>query len=324
MGIVVGHVAQGLGFLLVGLWHLFNHAKLHAQRPNSFNSSPWFPSPFFARHLELYLIMAATSTFISTELFLGQTSHQPLDPDGTIPYNHLHNFEHSTISFSFFAYAALAVVFDRVLRPPAREALTQSLAALAFAQELLLFHLHSTDHVGVEGRYHALLQLVVFVSVVTTLMGIRYPGSFLTGFVRSVSVAFQGVWLVVLGVMIWTPSLVPKGCALYREEGRLVTRCDSQGALDRAKSLANLQFCWVSWGMAILAVVFYLVVVKLYGGGGGGGEAANRRYEAANEEDDDDVEEYYWMKTRNELETKRFLQMGIMSSTVSVSKDLER
>jgi hypothetical protein len=43
-----------------------------------------------------------------------------------------------------------------------------------------------------------------------------------------------------MGVMLWTPELVSKGCFLNLEEGRAVVRCRTEEALARAKSLVNL------------------------------------------------------------------------------------
>ncbi|CAF1712793.1 unnamed protein product [Brassica napus] len=127
--------------------------------------------------------------------------HQPFDSDGTIPSNHLHNFEHSFISMSFLVYAVLALVLDRARpRAAASEGLTIVAAAAAFSQELLLFHFQSTDHVGFEGQYHLILQLIIFVSLLTTLMGVALPKSFLVSLVRSSSIAFQGVWFIFFGL----------------------------------------------------------------------------------------------------------------------------
>ncbi|KAL0389843.1 UNVERIFIED_CONTAM: hypothetical protein Scaly_0341400 [Sesamum calycinum] len=216
MGTLIGHVAPGFGFFIFGLWHLFNHIKLHALRPNSYTSSPWFPTSRI-KYLELYFIMLLSSISISMELFIGPDRHQPLDPDGTIPSNHLHNFEHSNISLTFFTYALFSIILDK-LAPPAQYGLTNLLGAVAFGQQLLIFHLHSADHMGVEGQYHWLLQIAIFTSLATTLLGIHYPKSFLNSFVRSVSIMFQGVWLMVMGFMLWTPSLIPKGCFMNLEE----------------------------------------------------------------------------------------------------------
>ncbi|XP_021891159.1 transmembrane protein 45A-like [Carica papaya] len=269
MGSLVGHVAPGVAIFLLGFWHLLNNIRLHYLHPNSYTSSPWFPTSKF-RYAELCFIMVGTSISIAMELFIGPSRHQPFDPDGTIPSYHLHNFEHSSISLTFFVYAVLAILLDRTPNHPARDinlikGLTQLIGAIAFAQQLFLFHLHSTDHMSVEGQYHLLLQFIIAVSLATTLMGIRYPKSFLISFVRSISITFQGIWLIVLGYMLWTPGLVPKGCFLNFEEGHQVVRCSSQEALDRAKALVNIEFSLFLVGITIFAVSFYLGLGRMYG-----------------------------------------------------------
>ncbi|RZB82077.1 transmembrane protein 45A-like [Glycine soja] len=263
MGTLVGHVAPGMGFMLIGLWHLFNHIKLHALNPTSYTSPPWFPTSKH-KYLELLLIMLGSAASISMELFIGPNRHQPLDPDFTIPSNHLHNFEHSSISLAFLLYAAFALVLDR-LPSPAKRALTQLLGSIAFAQQLLLFHLHSADHHGPEGQYHLLLQLLILISLSTTLLGIPFPKSFLVSFVRSLSIFFQGLWLVLMGYMLWTPGLIPKGCFINEEEGHQVVRCSDHDSLHRAISLVNILFSWFIIGVTVFGVAFYLGLVKFYG-----------------------------------------------------------
>nr|VDD02662.1 unnamed protein product [Brassica rapa] len=104
------------------------------------------------------------------ELFIGPRRHHPFDSDGTIPSNHLQNVEHSSISMAFLVYAVSALVLDRARpRAAASEGLTILAAAAAFTQQLLLFHFHSADHMGVEGQYHFIVQLIIFVSLITTL-----------------------------------------------------------------------------------------------------------------------------------------------------------
>lgn len=262
MGTLVGHVAPGLGFLLIGLWHLLNNIKFHSQNPKSYTSLPWFPtSSSRLRYLELYSIIFGCLASISMELFIGPEKHQPLDPDFTIPSNHLHNFEHSNISLTFLLYAIFSIILDK-FRPPAHYGLTLILAAIAFGQQLLLFHLHSADHMGIEGQYHWLLQIVIFVSLVTTLLGIGYPNSFLNGFVRSFSILFQGVWFIVMGFMLWTPEYIPKDCFLNLEEGHHVVRCHSHEAVERAKSLVNISFSWYLVGVTIFCLSVYLVMTQ--------------------------------------------------------------
>ena len=115
MGSMFGHVAPGTGFLLIGLWHLFNHIKLYAIHPSSYSAPPWFPlsNPRY-RYLEPYVIMASATSSILAELFVGPHRHQPLDFDGTIPSNHLHNFEHASISLAILVYGAFTVLINKI------------------------------------------------------------------------------------------------------------------------------------------------------------------------------------------------------------------
>lgn len=290
MGSLVGHVAPGFAFLALGLWHLFNHIKLHFLHPNSYTSSPWFPTKI--RYIELFLIMVGSSISISMELFIGPEKHQPFDSDGTIPSTHLHNFEHSFISMTFFTYAAFAIILDKTAQKAVQHqhaiAMTQFLGAIAFAQQLLLFHLHSADHMGVEGQYHLLLQIAIFVSLATTLMGIGYPKSFMVSFIRSTSILFQGVWLILMGYMLWTPGLIPKGCFLHLEDGHQVVRCTSHEALHRAKSLVNLQFSWFLVVISVFAVTFYLILGKFY--------KEKDEYSTLRKEEDEDSDDVEFQK----------------------------
>ncbi|KAI4368589.1 hypothetical protein MLD38_017133 [Melastoma candidum] len=266
MGSFIGHVAPGFGFFLIGLWHLYNHIRLHSKNPGGYESRPWFPTSR-VRYFELFLIMFGCSLSVSMELFIGPDRHQPFDDDGTIPSNHLHNFEHSLISLAFFTYAAFAIILDRAsaVHGPARFGLTNIIGAIAFGQQLLMFRLHSSDHMGVEGQYHLLLQLLIFISLSTTLLGTYLPGSFLLSFVRSGSILFQGLWLMVMGFALWTPGLIPKGCYMNLEEGHEVVRCHSDEALHRAKSLVNIEFSWFVILVTIFAMSLYLVLGSIHG-----------------------------------------------------------
>lgn len=318
MGTLIGHVAPGFGFLLIGLWHLYNHIKLHALNPKSYTSLSWFPTSK-SKYLELFLIMAGCTASISMELFIGPDRHQPFDPDGTIPSNHLHNFEHSSISMTFFIYAAFAVILDQTITE-AQYGLTQLLGAIAFGQQLLLFHLHSADHMGPEGQYHLLLQLVILVSLITTLMGIGFPKSFLISFVRSISIFFQGLWLMLMGFMLWTPGLIPKGCFMNSEEGHKVVRCSNHESLHRANSLVNIQFSWFIILVTIFAVSFYLVMVKFYGG-----NSKVQYFSLGNEEEEYREEE----KLSDDVESQKRSIGGNPMSFIHVGKtfspvDIER
>uniref|UniRef100_A0A0D9XE92 Uncharacterized protein n=1 Tax=Leersia perrieri TaxID=77586 RepID=A0A0D9XE92_9ORYZ len=292
---MVGHVAPGAGFILIGMWQLFNHIRLFALRPSSYTAPVWFPARGI-RHLELILIIIGTTISILMELVIGPARHQPFDDDGTIPSDHLHNFEHASISLALLVYASLTIHMDRV-SAPMRDAVSHLVAAAAFAQQLLIFHLHSADHMGVEGQFHWLLQTVIAVTLATTVLGVACPRSFAVSLVRSASLVFQGVWFVVMGIMLWTPGFIPKGCFINFEEGHDVVRCRTDEALHRAKSLVNLQFSWYLTATVVFVVVFYLRVSKAYPeepryvplvkGGGDGGESDGGRFSIGDDEEDD-------------------------------------
>ncbi|PRQ23367.1 hypothetical protein RchiOBHm_Chr6g0260561 [Rosa chinensis] len=65
------------------------------------------------------------------------------------------------------------------------------LMASVFCQELFLLHFHSTDHVGLEGHYHWLLQLIVFASVMAALAATCCRTSLPAALVLFISVVFQ-------------------------------------------------------------------------------------------------------------------------------------
>nr|GMD16429.1 transmembrane protein 45A-like [Ipomoea batatas] len=260
MGNLMGHVLPGLGFFLVGLWHLLNQVKRHASHPKTYFSLPWFPSPRF-KYLELYVIMAGSLASISMELFVSPARHTLFDPDGTIPSNHLRKLEHAGISATILLYAVSTLVLD-LASPPAKHGLTLFIGAVALGQELLLFHLHSTDHIGVEGQYHWLLQLAIFISFCATILGIPFPSSFLTSLARSFGMMLQGGWMIAMGILLWTPGLISKGCFINDEDGHQIVRCHTVESMERAKSLANIQFSWSVNAVAILVLSIYLVCVR--------------------------------------------------------------
>ncbi|XP_047317645.1 transmembrane protein 45B-like [Impatiens glandulifera] len=263
MGSLIGHVLPGLGFFLIGLWQLVNHIKLHARHPKSYTSVPFFPIKK-SRYGELYFMMIGSTISILMELFVGPVKHHPFDTDGTIPTTHLHNFEHASISLTILTYAVFAKILDRFGRPNSKYGMTLALGVLAFWQEYILFHLHSTDHMGLEGHYHWFLQILILVSLITTVLGIPYPKSFMVSFVRSFSIVFQGVWYNVMGIMLWTKALMPKGCFMHLEEAHYVVWCNTQEALDRAKALTTLEFSWYLVICIVLTMCLYLYMIKVY------------------------------------------------------------
>lgn len=267
MGTFEGHLAHGIGLMAIGFWHVLNTARNYARSPpDQFESRPWFiianakEGRFINKYLELHAIMLFAAASITTELFVSPDRHRPWDSDWSIPLSHMNNVEHSTIAIFFFLYAFVALVVDRS-QVQAPRGLIHALGALAFAEELLLFHFHSTDHAGLEGHYHWLLQVVVGISLASTLVEAALPRNPLVALVRSSSVLFQGVWLVHMAFSLWIPACLPKGCALTKRNNVDIVKCQSSDLAARAQGIANLQFSWDLFLVLLttLVILFYCI-----------------------------------------------------------------
>ncbi|KAL5070715.1 hypothetical protein RYX36_021602 [Vicia faba] len=77
------------------------------------------------------------------------------------------------MALSFLFYVTFAIVVDRkiTIAKKTQNELTHLLAAITFAQQFLLFHLHSRDHMGLEGQYPYLLQVSFYL-----IMALCYGG----------------------------------------------------------------------------------------------------------------------------------------------------
>lgn len=269
MGTFAGHILPGVGFALIGIWHLFNTIRNYVEAPWNFHSRPWFPTRWggkYVRYLEPLAIIIGSCTSIAAELFICPASHQPWADDWSIPSNHLNNFEHSTISFFFVFYGATCLASD-ALKVHLPRGLLHVMGAFAFSQELMLFHFHSADHMGLEGHYHWLLQLPICVGVLAALTEIAAPKAFIVSFLRSVAILFQGLWFVQMGLTLYVPSLVPTGCELLREQRHWEVRCGSLGseADMRAKALANLYFSWYLVAALLFSISLYVSMMYHHG-----------------------------------------------------------
>ncbi|KAE9462325.1 hypothetical protein C3L33_05778, partial [Rhododendron williamsianum] len=167
--------------------------------------------------------MGGSTVFIALELFITPRRHQPLDTDFTIPSNHLHNFEHSSwpspslptpLSPSFLTEWPLK-------KPDIPSPNSSEPSPLASSSSSSTTTRPTTWGSKANTTFYSNLCLI---ALITTLMGCGYPKSFLISFVRSMSILFIGVWLTVIGFMLWTPELIPKGCFMKLEEGRRVVR----------------------------------------------------------------------------------------------------
>lgn len=253
MGTLLGHMVPGLALICLGLWHILNTIRaLYFTGSAKFTSRFWYPirTRYCVEPLELILVLSF-SIFIILLLIIDFPSFH-------FSFN-LVNYEHATMYIHLSIFAAFTLLAELSnLSHSLQHSVSGILASSVFAQELFLLHYHSTDHVGLEGHYHWLLQLIVCVSFLAAMGATSFPTSFPASLVLSMSVVLQGCWFLIMGFVLWIPELVPLGCSstpLNEAPSSIMhgaVICNSPEASIRARSLANLQFSWVVFAIMVL------------------------------------------------------------------------
>ncbi|XP_010532434.1 PREDICTED: transmembrane epididymal protein 1A [Tarenaya hassleriana] len=256
MGTFLGHFVPGLSLAFLGLWHVLNTIRCYCFKASEdFSVRFWFPFPK-SKHIELISILFFSLLSIVLLALDFPSFSFTFKPD---------NLEHASMFLHLAIFVGFALFCEVTLSSDMFSGFIGVLLASVFGQELFLLHFHSTDHVGLEGHYHFLLQLVVFVSFLSALASSFYPKSFSSALVLSVSVLFQGCWFLNMGFMLWVPRFVPKGCVStpYHRNPNVAhgaVACKSLGAENRAKALANLQFSWI---LSIITICTCALCLKL-------------------------------------------------------------
>ncbi|KAL5562533.1 hypothetical protein UlMin_032280 [Ulmus minor] len=262
MGTFVGHIVPGLALALLGLWHAVNTIRSYFLKgPANFTIRYWYPwnGPLpKLKHTELIFLLSFSLFAILMQI---------LD----YPFLHfafkLNNFEHATMFLHLAIFSGFSLCAELIQSLHILSGVVGVLAASVFSQELFLLHFHSADHVGLEGHYHWLLQLIVFISLVAALAATFFPSSFPAALILSNSVVFQGCWFMNMGFFLWIPKFVPAGCIARLPEGSGddmlgAVICATREAVLRARALANLQFSWI---LAAIFIFTGCICLKLAG-----------------------------------------------------------
>ncbi|MBA0766539.1 hypothetical protein Gotri_015571 [Gossypium trilobum] len=161
----------------------------------------------------------------------------------------LDGFEHASIFLHLAIFAGFTLSAELSRSSEILSVVSGIFVASVFGQEVFLLHFHSADHVGLEGHYHWLLQLIVLISLLASLTVTFLPSSLSAALVLSVSVVFQGCWFMNMGFMLWCPKFIPRGCIMQAkmrsDSMHGAVTCYSHEADFRARALANMQFSWI-------------------------------------------------------------------------------
>ncbi|XAR57465.1 hypothetical protein NMG60_11025620 [Bertholletia excelsa] len=251
MGTLLGHIVPGLALVILGLWHTINTiSAYHLRDSKNFVSRFWHPlnSPFSKlKHLELLLILSFSIFSIFVQVMDYPSFHFAFK---------LNNYEHVAMFLHLAIFAGFALCAELTHSSEILSGVSGVLATSVFGQELFLLHYHSTDHIGLEGHYHWLLQLIVFASLMASLFTTTTPSSFPSSLVLAVSVMFQGFWFINMGFMLWFPQFVPRGCIpavakMPSDSMHGAVICQTHKADMRARAVANMQFSWILAGIMI-------------------------------------------------------------------------
>lgn len=263
MGTFLGHFVPGIAIIMLGLWHTINTMRSYYLKGSAnFVSRFWYPfHSYLLKFNELQLVLLLLFSLLAIIL-------QVLD----FPVLHLSlnliNFEHATMFLHLAIFAGFALVAELTRQSESVSGVTGIVAASVFGQELFLLHFHSADHVGLEGQYHELLQLIVLISLIAAIATTMFPASFPAALVLSISVVFQGCWFVNMGFMLWVPKFVPQGCFMQLDKvhsGEMVhgaVACASPDADFRARALADLQFSWILAGILMVTGFSCLIFAR--------------------------------------------------------------
>ncbi|XP_024377077.1 uncharacterized protein [Physcomitrium patens] len=261
MGSFKGHVLPGSMFLLVGLWHTLNSITNYVENPKAFRARVWHPVRCFSgktRCLELYILLVGTFTDMCIEFFY--STHLKFTVNGAINTNHLNDFEHAAMLLMFFLFVIVVLISENTRWLPLPEGSLFVVAAMAFTAEFLLFYFHSTNHHGLEGRYHEILVLLIGLCIVCALLSAAYPENFAADMLSGIALTLQGAWFYMIAFTLYGP-LMPDGCSDVRDE----IVCIGDSFEVRGEAVAHIQLAALVPCLWVLILVAYGLAAHFWG-----------------------------------------------------------
>lgn len=131
---------------------------------------------------------------------------------------------------------------------------------MAFTAEFLLFYFHSTNHHGLEGRYHEILVLLIGLCIVCALLSAAYPENFAADMLSGIALTLQGAWFYMIAFTLYGP-LMPDGCSDVRDE----IVCIGDSFEVRGEAVAHIQLAALVPCLWVLILVAYGLAAHFWG-----------------------------------------------------------
>ncbi|GER49863.1 hypothetical protein STAS_27130 [Striga asiatica] len=155
MGTFMGHLLPGLALTFLGLWHTINTTKaffLNGPHKFTIRFSYKLKSPLLKlHHLEPILILSFSVFAILAQIIDSKSLRFAVELD---------SIEHATIFLQLIVFTIFTLFTESTQLSESMLEVSGLLVASVFGQELFLLHYHSTDHIGLEGHYHWLMQII--------------------------------------------------------------------------------------------------------------------------------------------------------------------
>lgn len=173
MGAFLGHLVPGLVLFFLGLWHTINAVLLYYLKGSTkIRIQFWYPlkSPWRKlERIELIIVMSFSILAILIQVFYVQSLDFSFKLD---------NIEHSTMFLHLLIFEGFALFNEINHLSEMMVGVSGGLVASVFETELFLLHFHSANHIGLEGHYHWLMQLIVCISFFASLSAITSQPAF--------------------------------------------------------------------------------------------------------------------------------------------------
>ncbi len=168
-----------------------------------FRSSPSYPS--FSgqgrlRNFDIMGLFAAIAGVIGIfiEIYLGALIHHV-----SVPVSH---YQHVTMYFFFVLFGSLSLLKPVLTKNvPEIEDVCYLTLAMSFFVEGILFKFHLFGRDNLDVVLHTLLIYVIFLSVLITLVEIKYKNSVLVTLSRAYLTLLQGTWFWQLAFILYNP-----------------------------------------------------------------------------------------------------------------------